>query len=131
VDLRTVQEMLGHSSIVLTADTYIFVVPELARDAAEKIAALIIKAGCLVPGTAAGGAGTPERRGSEETPEGHPAGGPGRTRPARSAAHTAGTAPGLADRTTTAHSAPRGATWPMTADAGRNLTEHRNHALGG
>lgn len=34
VDLRTVQEMLGHSSIVLTADTYISVVPELAYDAA-------------------------------------------------------------------------------------------------
>jgi integrase len=51
VDLRTVQEMLGHSSIVLTADTYISVVPELARDAAEKIAALILKAGYLVPGT--------------------------------------------------------------------------------
>lgn len=51
VDLRTVQEMLGHSSIVLTADTYISVVPELAFDAAERIAALIIEAGCLVPGT--------------------------------------------------------------------------------
>jgi integrase len=51
VDLRTVQEMLGHSSIVLTADTYISVVPELAVDAAERIAALIIEAGCLVPGT--------------------------------------------------------------------------------
>jgi hypothetical protein len=50
VDLRTVQEMLGHSSIVLTAGTYISVVPELARDAAEKIAALVIDAGCLVPG---------------------------------------------------------------------------------
>jgi hypothetical protein len=43
--------MLGHSSIVLTADTYISVVPELAFDAAERIAALIIEAGCLVPGT--------------------------------------------------------------------------------
>jgi integrase len=51
VDLRTVQEMLGHSSIVLTADTYISVVPELAFDAAERIASLIIEAGCLVPGT--------------------------------------------------------------------------------
>src|SRR5215467_1271190 len=39
VDLRTVQEMLGHSSIVLTADTYISVLPELARAAAEKVAA--------------------------------------------------------------------------------------------
>jgi hypothetical protein len=37
------------------------------------------------PAPAAGGAGTPERRGSEETPEGNPAGGPARTRAARSA----------------------------------------------
>jgi len=51
VDLRTVHDMLGHASIVLTADTYISVVPELARDAAEKIAALILGAGCLIPGT--------------------------------------------------------------------------------
>jgi hypothetical protein len=51
VDLRTVQEMLGHSSIVLTADTYTSVLPDVARAAAEKVAALIIKAGCLIPGT--------------------------------------------------------------------------------
>jgi integrase-like protein len=51
VDLRTVQEQLGHSSIVLTADTYIAVLPEVARAAAEKVAALILRAGCLVPGT--------------------------------------------------------------------------------
>jgi integrase len=51
VDLRTVQEMLGHSSIVLTADTYTSVLPDVARTAAEKVASLIIKAGCLVPGT--------------------------------------------------------------------------------
>jgi hypothetical protein len=51
VDLRTVQEVLGHSSIVPTAGTYISVVPELAFDAAGKIAALILEAGCLVPGT--------------------------------------------------------------------------------
>ena len=51
VDLRTVQDMLGHSSIVLTADTYISVLPEVARIAAEKVAALILRAGCLVPGT--------------------------------------------------------------------------------
>jgi integrase len=50
-DLRTVQEQLGHSSIVLTADTYISVLPEVARAAAEKVAALILRAGCLVPGT--------------------------------------------------------------------------------
>jgi integrase len=51
VDLRTVQDQLGHSSIVLTADTYISVLPEVARTAAEKVAALILRAGCLVPGT--------------------------------------------------------------------------------
>jgi integrase len=51
VDLRVVQEMLGHSSIVLTADTYTSVLPEVAQAAAEKVASLIIKAGCLVPGT--------------------------------------------------------------------------------
>jgi hypothetical protein len=51
VDLRTVQEMLGHSSIVLTADTYTSVLPDVACAAAEKVASLIIGAGCLVPGT--------------------------------------------------------------------------------
>ena len=51
VELKVVQEMLGHSSIVLTADTYTSVLPDAAYSAAEKIAALIIKAGCLVPGT--------------------------------------------------------------------------------
>jgi hypothetical protein len=50
-DLKVVQDMLGHSSIVLTADTYITVLPEVARKAAEDIAALIIMAGCQVPGT--------------------------------------------------------------------------------
>jgi hypothetical protein len=32
--------MLGHSSIVLTADTYTSVLPEVARKAAEDIATL-------------------------------------------------------------------------------------------
>jgi Phage integrase family len=50
-DLKVVQDMLGHSSIVLSADTYISVLPEVARETAEAIATLIIKAGCLVPGT--------------------------------------------------------------------------------
>ena len=51
VDLRTVQEMLGHSSIVLTADTYTAVLPDVAYRAAEKVASLVLKAGCLIPGT--------------------------------------------------------------------------------
>ncbi|HEU5385067.1 MAG TPA: tyrosine-type recombinase/integrase [Streptosporangiaceae bacterium] len=51
VDLRVVQDMLGHSSIVLTADTYTSVLPAVAHTAAEKVATLVIRAGCLVPGT--------------------------------------------------------------------------------
>jgi hypothetical protein len=51
VDLRTVQEMLGHSSIVLTADTYTSVLPDVAHAAAEKVASLVLAAGYLIPGT--------------------------------------------------------------------------------
>ncbi len=51
MDLRVVQEMLGHSSIVLTADTYTSVLPTVAHSAAEKVAMLVVRAGCLVPGT--------------------------------------------------------------------------------
>jgi len=51
LDLRVVQDMLGHSSIVLTADTYTSVLPAVAHTAAEKVAALLIQAGCLIPGT--------------------------------------------------------------------------------
>ena len=50
-DLKVVQDMLGHSSIVLTADTYTSVLPEVAHKVAEDIASLIIAAGCLIPGT--------------------------------------------------------------------------------
>ena len=51
VDLRVVQDMLGHCSIVLTADTYTSVLPDVARKAAEQVAALVLRAGRLVPGT--------------------------------------------------------------------------------
>ncbi|MFF5260612.1 tyrosine-type recombinase/integrase [Actinomadura viridis] len=51
VELKVVQEMLGHSSIVLTADTYTSVLPEVAHKAAEKTATHVLKAGRLVPGT--------------------------------------------------------------------------------
>jgi integrase len=50
-DLKTVQDQLGHSSIVLTADTYVSVLPQVARQAAENTATLIIQAGYLVPRT--------------------------------------------------------------------------------
>jgi integrase len=45
VDLKTVQAMLGHSTIVTTADIYTSVLPELQRDAATAIAALVLAAG--------------------------------------------------------------------------------------
>jgi hypothetical protein len=38
-------------AIVLTADTYISVLPDVARQAAEDTATLVIQAGYLVPGT--------------------------------------------------------------------------------
>lgn len=43
-DLKTVQHLLGHSSIVLTADTYVSVLPSLARDSAEATTRLILDA---------------------------------------------------------------------------------------
>ncbi|MCO5974141.1 tyrosine-type recombinase/integrase [Actinoallomurus soli] len=49
-DLKVVQDQLGHSSIVLTADTYIAVVPEIARKTAEDVARLILSAGRYAPG---------------------------------------------------------------------------------
>ena len=46
--------MLGHASIVLTADTYTSVLPEVARRTAEAIAELVLAAGRNPPGRAAG-----------------------------------------------------------------------------
>jgi integrase len=40
-DLKVVQEMLGHSSITITADTYTSVLPQVARAAAEGVADLV------------------------------------------------------------------------------------------
>ena len=51
VDLWVVQDIVGHCSIVLTADTYISVLPDVAHEAAEQVAALVLSAGRLVPGT--------------------------------------------------------------------------------
>jgi hypothetical protein len=41
VDIKVVSAMLRHSSIAITADLYAEVVTELAREAAEKTAAMI------------------------------------------------------------------------------------------
>jgi hypothetical protein len=59
--------MLGHSSIVLTADTYTSVLPDVAHAAAEKVASLVLAAGYLIPGTGAAGSGRPDRKGAGVT----------------------------------------------------------------
>jgi integrase len=43
-DLKTVQDLLGHASIVLTADTYTSILPCLARQSAEATARLVLEA---------------------------------------------------------------------------------------
>ncbi|MEU4332844.1 hypothetical protein [Nonomuraea dietziae] len=43
-DLKVVQAMLGHASIVLTADTYVSVLPEVAHRAAMETARLVLSA---------------------------------------------------------------------------------------
>ncbi|XVQ07260.1 site-specific integrase [Spirillospora sp. CA-255316] len=62
VELKVVQEMLGHSSIVLTADTYTSVLPEVAHIAAEKTAAHLLRAAGVVPGTTQRRGRAPARR---------------------------------------------------------------------
>jgi hypothetical protein len=50
-DLKVVQDQLGHSTIVLTADTYTSVLPETANAAAERTAALLFPtSGCPAKG---------------------------------------------------------------------------------
>ena len=55
-DMKVVQETLGLSSITIAADTYTSVLPELARESAEDVAALIRPAG-QAPARPAGAAG--------------------------------------------------------------------------
>ncbi|WP_431932930.1 tyrosine-type recombinase/integrase [Nonomuraea jabiensis] len=43
-DLKVVQAMLGHASIVLTADTYVSVLPEVTHKAAQETARLVLRA---------------------------------------------------------------------------------------
>jgi integrase len=49
-DLKTVQEQLGHTSIVLTADTYTSVLMQLHFKTAEATARLVLAAGARNPG---------------------------------------------------------------------------------
>jgi hypothetical protein len=48
-DLKVIQQMLGHSSIVTTADTCTSVLPEAVHRAAQATADLIIKAASAAP----------------------------------------------------------------------------------
>ncbi len=41
VDMKVIQEMLGHSCLAITADTYTSVLPQVARTGAEAVAALV------------------------------------------------------------------------------------------
>jgi integrase len=50
-ELKVIQDQLGHSSIVLTADTYVSVALELARKSAESTARLVLRDSRYVPGT--------------------------------------------------------------------------------
>ena len=58
-DLKVIQQMLGHSSIVTTADTYTSVLPETAHRAAQATADMVIKAARSAPGSRRNGAGMP------------------------------------------------------------------------
>ncbi len=49
-DLKVIQDLLGHASIVLTADTYTSVLPAVAADSAEAVARLIRAAAVYPPG---------------------------------------------------------------------------------
>ncbi len=53
-DLKVIQQMLGHSSIVTTADTYTSVLPETAHRAAQATANMVMKAARSAPGSRAG-----------------------------------------------------------------------------
>jgi integrase len=50
-DLKVIQDKLGHSSIVLTADTYVSVEPSLARREADTTAQLVLDAARHLPHT--------------------------------------------------------------------------------
>jgi hypothetical protein len=49
-ELKTIADQLGHSSVVLTADTYLSVAIELGLKAAAAGARLVLKAGRSPPG---------------------------------------------------------------------------------
>ncbi|MDM4721830.1 tyrosine-type recombinase/integrase [Micromonospora sp. WMMA1363] len=63
-EMKVVQEMLGHSSMGLTSDTYTSVLPEVARDAAEAAARLVPRQN--TPGLTSGSQDPDESTDNEE-----------------------------------------------------------------
>ncbi|GAA0436417.1 hypothetical protein Acor_65370 [Acrocarpospora corrugata] len=58
-DLRVVQGLLGHASIVVTADIYASVLPKLYHDSARKTARLVLVAARQTPRAAKGARAIP------------------------------------------------------------------------
>ena len=68
MELKTIADQLGHSSVVLTADTYLSVAVELGLKSAEEAARLVLKAGSRRP-TADAPAGGPPRCSPKSPPD--------------------------------------------------------------
>jgi integrase len=54
VDMKIVQETLGHSALAVTSDLYTSVLPEIAKAAAEATAAIVPRAPRKTPGHPSG-----------------------------------------------------------------------------
>jgi len=65
-ELKVISDQLGHSSVVLTADTYLSVAVELGLKSAEDAARLVLKAGTRPPN------GGRKRRRAAAIPPGDP-----------------------------------------------------------
>ena len=69
-DLKTVQEQLGHTSIVLTADTYTSVLIDLHFTTAEATARLVLAAAARNPGRRHRSKIAPPKTAAPDTPTG-------------------------------------------------------------
>ncbi|RPF41822.1 site-specific recombinase XerD [Streptomyces sp. Ag109_G2-6] len=69
-EMKVVQEMLGHSSITITSDTYTSVLPEVARKAAEAAVRLVPRQAVRTAGLTSGSHQATGRPGHDKAP--HP-----------------------------------------------------------
>ena len=67
--MKVVSAMLRHSTMQITADTYTSVLPEIARQAAEAAAALVVQPPAVQPED---GGVSPSLASSPENDQGHP-----------------------------------------------------------